>query len=416
MRESGDCVTSGHGAPQAPRILLFTGKGGVGKSTVAAGTAALAAASGLRTLVVSTDTAHSLGDALSVAAQADPTPAAPQLWVQHIDAQRRFEESWSEIQGYLREVMRAAGVDGVEAEELTVLPGAEEVLALLELKRQAESGDFDVIVVDCAPTAETLRLLALPEALAWYMDRLFPTGRRVMKTLGPVLGRAVGVPMPADGVLGAVERLHHDLGSVRELLAGASSTVRLVMTPEEVVLAEARRSWTSLSLYGYRVDGVIVNRVFDQVPDEDQPPSRAARWLRGWVAAQRRVLDQTHDSFAPLPIWRSAYAEAEPRGSEMLAAVARSLYGGDDPLGVPDDLGVMEVDVDDERGTLILPLPLADRTQVGLARSGRDLVITCGSYRRVLALPAALAPMRVRGGSVAGGRITVRFERKDEDD
>lgn len=395
--------------------MMFTGKGGVGKSTVASGTAALAAESGLRTLVVSTDTAHSLGDTLAVVAMAEPTPVAPRLWVQHVDAQRRFQESWSEVQGYLREVMRAAGVDGVEAEELTVLPGAEEVLALLELKRQAETGDFDVIVVDCAPTAETLRLLALPEALAWYMDRLFPAGRRVMKTFGPVLGRAVGVPMPAEGVLDAVERLHGELGGVRELLSGASATVRLVMTPEEVVLAEARRSWTSLSLYGYRVDGVIVNRVFEPLSQDEREPSRAVRWLTGWVEAQRAVLEQVHDSFAPLPIWTSAYAEAEPRGVEMLARTARSLYGDDDPLSTPERLPFMEVEADEHRGRLVLPLPLADRTQVALARSGGDLVITCGSYRRVLSLPAGLARMQVRGGSLAEGRITVRFERRDEE-
>lgn len=416
MPTTVDSVTAGSTAAPGPRVLLFTGKGGVGKSTVASGTAAQAAEAGLRTLVVSTDTAHSLGDTLDVVVGGDPTPVAPRLWVQHVDAQRRFEKSWAEVQGYLREVMRAAGVDGVEAEELTVLPGAEEVLALLELKRQAETGDFDVIVVDCAPTAETLRLLALPEALAWYMDRLFPTGRRVMKTFGPVLGRAVGVPMPAEGVLDAVERLHSELGSVRALLTGASATVRLVMTPEEVVLAEARRSWTSLSLYGYRVDGVVVNRVFDPVPAHEGVHSRAVRWLAGWVDAQQAVLQQVHDSFAPLPIWTSAYAEAEPRGAERLAVMARDLYGQNDPLDVPDGLLTMVVETDDTRGKLVLPLPLADRTQVGLARSGGDLVITCGAYRRILALPAGLARMQVRGGSVAEGCVTVRFERSDDEE
>ena len=186
------------------RILLFTGKGGVGKSTVAAATAALAAESGRRTLVLSTDAAHSLADAFGVTVGSEPEGVAPGLFVHQVDAQRRFEQSWAEIQGYLLSVLEVAGVDPVAAEELTVIPGAEEVLALLELRLHAFSGDWDAVGVDCAPTAEALRLLALPEALGWYMTRVFPVERRVVKALKPVLTRAAGVPMPEDDVFAAV--------------------------------------------------------------------------------------------------------------------------------------------------------------------------------------------------------------------
>ena len=180
------------------RILLFTGKGGVGKSTVAAGTSALAAARGLRTLVLSTDAAHSLADAFGASVGSEPTEVAERLLVQQVDAQLRFEQSWADIQGYLLSVLDVVWVDPVAAEELTVIPGAEEVLALLELRLHALSGEWDVIVVDCAPTAETLRLLALPEALGWYMKRVLPVERRVVKALKPVLTRAAGVPMVMD--------------------------------------------------------------------------------------------------------------------------------------------------------------------------------------------------------------------------
>ena len=202
------------------RILLFTGKGGVGKSTLAAATACRSAVDGHRTLVLSTDAAHSLADALDVPATGEPTEAAPNLWVQHVDAQERFERSWRDIQGYLLSVLDVAGVDPVAAEELTVIPGAEEVLALLEVRAQARTGEWDVLVVDCAPTAETLRLLALPEALGWYMTRVLPVERRVVKALKPVLTRAAGVPMPGDSVFDAVERLHAELDDVRALLTG----------------------------------------------------------------------------------------------------------------------------------------------------------------------------------------------------
>ncbi len=261
------------------RIILFTGKGGVGKTTTAAGTATLAARAGQRTLVLSTDAAHSLGDALGLSLGAEPTEVEERLWVHQVDAQRRFERSWGEIQGYLMSVLDAAGVDPITAEELTVVPGAEEVLALLELRTHALSGDWDVIVVDCAPTAETLRLLALPEALGWYMNRVFGVQRRVVKALRPVLTRATGVPMPEEAVFDAVERLHSDLEQVQQILTEKESTVRLVLTPETVVVAEARRSLTTLSLYGYTVDGVIANRVF--------PEAGGDAWRQAWVDSQR---------------------------------------------------------------------------------------------------------------------------------
>ena len=386
------------------RTLLFTGKGGVGKSTVAAGTAALAAAAGHRTLVLSTDAAHSLADALGCdpgASAAEPTEVADNLYVQQVDAQLRFEQSWADIQRYLLSVLDVAGVDPVAAEELTVIPGAEEVLALLELRLQALSGAWDVIVVDCAPTAETLRLLALPEALGWYMHRVFPVQHRVVKALRPVLSRAAGVPMPGDTVFDAVERLHGELDEVRQLLSGPDSSVRLVMTPENVVLAEARRSYTTLSLFGYRVDGVVANRVF--------PADGADPWRSGWVAAQDEVLGRARESFAGLSIWRSAYRPQEPVGVEAVAELARELYDGDDPLAVAPGRAPFRIRRSESGAMLRLSLPLVSRTEVHLARNGDDLVVTVGSYRRLLTLPTGLARFRIAGARVERGELQVRF-------
>nr|WP_221634170.1 ArsA family ATPase [Nocardioides luti] len=392
------------GSPRHPdivRILLFTGKGGVGKSTVAAGTAALAAAGGHRTLVLSTDPAHSLADAFGALVGPEPTEVAPYLFVQQVDAQLRFEQSWAEIQGYLLSVLDVAGVDPVAAEELTVIPGAEEVLALLELRLHALSDEWDVIVVDCAPTAETLRLLALPEALGWYMQRVLPMERRVVKALRPVLQRAAGVPMPGDSVFDAVERLHAELEEVRALLSGPDSSVRLVLTPESVVLAEARRSYTTLSLYGYRVDGVVANRVF--------PAEGADDWRAGWVVAQDEVLLQAEQSFAGLPIWRSVYRPGEPVGVAALTQLAREVYDGDDPLAVPRGDGPYRVTRSSAGALLRLALPNVVRSDVDLARHGDDLVVTVGSYRRLLTLPSGLSRHRVAGARVEQGELQVRF-------
>jgi arsenite-transporting ATPase len=392
------------------RILLFTGKGGVGKSTVAAATATLAARSGLRTLVLSTDAAHSLADAFGVDVGAEPAQVAPLLFVQQVDAQLRFEQSWAEIQGYLLSVLEVAGVDPVAAEELTVIPGAEEVLALLELRVHALSEEWDLVVVDCAPTAETLRLLALPEALGWYMTRVFPVERRVVRALRPVLSRAAGVPMPDDDVFGAVERLHGELDEVRALLTGPNASVRLVLTPEQVVLAEARRSYTTLSLFGYRVDGVVANRVF---PDDEADP-----WRAGWVAAQAEVLAQVAESFAGLRVWRAEYRPSEPVGLEALAAFGAHVYGDGDPLAVPPTREPLRITRTTGGAVLHLRLPFVGRAEVDLARDGDDLVVTVASYRRLLTLPAGLARHRVAGARVEEGELQVRFaaERFQQED
>lgn len=384
------------------RILLFTGKGGVGKSTVASATAAQAAARGLRTLVLSTDAAHSLADAFADEVGSEPTELAPSLWVQQVDAQRRFEESWADIQRYLLSVLDVAGVDPVAAEELTVIPGAEEVLALLELRLHALSGRWDVIVVDCAPTAETLRLLALPEALAWYMERVFPFERKVVKALKPVLTRAAGVPMPQDSVFDAIERLHGELDEVRQLLQGTDASVRIVMTPENVVLAEARRSFTTLSLFGYRVDGVVANRIF--------PAGQADPWRQGWVDAQARVLAEVEQSFAGLTLWRSTYRPGEPVGVEALRDFADDVYAGTDPLAAPVGEGPLRLTRSAAGAVLELSLPNVVRSDVDLVRHGDDLVVTVGAYRRLLTLPPGLSRHSVRGARVVDGTLQVKFE------
>ncbi len=390
------------------RVLLFTGKGGVGKTTAAAGTAALAARTGLKTLVMSTDAAHSLGDAFGVQAGSEPVEIEQGLCVQQLDAQRRFERTWREVRDYLMTVLDAVGVDALAAEELTVLPGAAEVLALLEVRDQVRSGRWDLVVVDCAPTAETLRLLALPEALGWYIRKMFPPERLVARSLRPVLGRvagAAGVPVPREGVLDAVARLSDELAQVRTVLTDPGTSVRLVLTPESVVVAEARRTLTSLSLFGYRVDSVVANRVF--------PSDGADPWRAGWVQAQAEQLADVESSFGSLPVYLSAYQAAEPVGFEALADLAELMYAGADAFG-PAALDVagewLTVERSGDEFVLSIALPFADRSEMDLVRMGDELVVTVGAYRRVLALPSALRRCTVAGAALRDGRLRVRFE------
>jgi arsenite-transporting ATPase len=384
-------------------VLLFTGKGGVGKTTTAAATAIRAAASGRKTLVMSTDAAHSLGDACGVALGSEPTEITGGLYGQQINTQERFERSWRELQDYLVSVLDAAGVDPLQAEELTVLPGAEEVLALLEVRNQISSGRWDAVIVDCAPTAETLRLLALPGALSWYLERILPMQRRVVRTLRPVLTRAAGVPMPRERVFDAVVRLHAELRDVHKVLTDARTTsVRLVLTPEALVVAEARRSLTSLALYGYTVDGVVANKVF--------PDTAGSPWLSGWVSAQSAQLDVVGESFADMPVRRVPYRDREPVGADELAELAAQLYGDADPLEVRDVAPSVDVTRTETGFVLSLAIPLAVREEIDLARRGDDLVVTVESHRRVLTLPSALRRCDVTGAALRDGRLHVEFE------
>ena len=383
------------------RVLLFTGKGGVGKTTTAAATAALAASRGCKTLVLSTDPAHSLADALGVPVGSVPTEVDTGFYAVQVDTQLAFERTWRDVQDYLRGVLERAGVNALQAEELTVLPGAEEVLALLELRRQVASGRFDLVVVDCAPTGETLRLLALPEALRWYVEKVFPAQRRALRAVRPLLSRVSGPAVPHDSVFEAVARLHTQLSEVRELLTAPTTSVRLVLTPEAVVVAEARRTLTSLALYGYQVDGLVANRIFAASGDG---------WTAGWVAAQQQQLAAVRRDTAPLPMLESAYAAGEPVGLQALIDVGEALYGDQDPSRsepVEDLVGVTQ----DRDGFLLsLALPLARLEDVDLARSGDELVVTVGGRRRLLALPGALCRCTVTGARLLGGRLVVRFE------
>jgi arsenite-transporting ATPase len=384
------------------RVLLFTGKGGVGKTTTAAATALRLAESGLRVAVTSADPAHSLADSFGVELGPRPTQVAPNCWAQEIDSRERLEESWGEIREWLLEVFDWAGVDALEAEELSVVPGLDELFALTELDGLCSSGDYDVVLVDCAPTAETIRLLSLPDVLGWYMEKLFPMSRRVTRMVGPVVSRLTSVPVADEKVFSAGQRLYDRLDSVRRILADpAVTSVRLVVNPERMVLAEARRTYTYLSLFGYHVDAVVVNRV---LPDEVSDP-----WFARWRESQAEHLDSIVDDFAPLPVLRASLAQTEVVGVAALRELADELWDGTDPVerlvvGRP-----LRIERDGESFTLVVELPFADHDVLDVSRSGDELVVAVGPHRRNLVLPESLRRREVAGASLDDGCLRVRF-------
>src|SRR3989442_482600 len=305
------------------RVLLFTGKGGVGKTTIAAATAVRAAKAGRRTLIMSTDPAHSLADSFDVDLGPESREVVPNLWAEQIDAQERLEANWREIQEYMVSLMNWAGVDAIQAEELSVLPGLDEIFSLIDVKRYVDAGEHDLLVVDCAPTAETLRLLSLPEIMNWYIDRIFPVQRGVVKAVRPVVSRMTTLPIAGDRVFAAIERLHRNLEAVKTILTDeAISSVRLVLNPEKMVIAEARRTYTYLGLFGYRVDAVVVNRIF---PDDVTDP-----YFGKWKDIQAEHLATVHESFDPVPILTVRLFDREMVGLDLRTEMGQEVYGTKD--------------------------------------------------------------------------------------
>jgi arsenite/tail-anchored protein-transporting ATPase len=385
------------------RVLLFTGKGGVGKTTTAGATALACADAGLRTVVLSTDPAHSLADAFDVELGPLTVEIAPNLHGQQLDAQDRMEDSWVEIQGWLREVFRWAGVEGLEAEELAVVPGLDEVFALSDIKQHASSDQWDVVVVDCAPTAETVRLLSLPDVLGRYMERLFPVGRRVNRVVSPMLARVTSLPLADDSVFAATQRFYDRLDGVRQVLAdGARTSVRLVVNPERLVIAEARRTYTYLSLFGYHVDAVVANRL---LPDGIDDP-----FFVRWKALHDEHLATIETTFEPLPVLRVPWQPAEPVGLAALRQVADALHGGDDPTArLAEGRPLRARPAGDDGFVLEIELPFTVKDEVDLARRDGELLVRVGPYRRGVTLPDTLRRRTVTGAQLAAGRLEVTF-------
>lgn len=384
------------------RIVLVTGKGGVGKTTVAASTALAAADAGHRTLVTSTDPAHSLADALAIPLGNDPTPLVGRLEGQQIDTQRQLDRYWGSIRRQLMDVLDWGGAAGIEAEEFLIFPGMDELFALLEVNRHARSGLYDVIVVDCAPTAETLRLLSLPEVLSWYFEKVMPTERRIMRAARPLLSRLTDLPIPEDEVFSAAQSVFTSVEEVKELMARPDVTsARLVVNPEKMVIDEARRTYSYLGLFGYGVDGVVVNRV---LPDLVSDP-----YFDRWRSIQKGHLDAVDDAFGDVPRLRLRLFDDEMVGIDRLRLMATELYGDADPVLGFEARSPFRIVETPDVVTMELDIPFTEKTDLDVFRHGNELYIQLGAFRRSFVLPDALHRREVTRARLDGGTLHVSF-------
>jgi len=381
------------------RLILYLGKGGVGKTTTAAATAVRAAELGHRTLVVSTDVAHSLADALDLPLQSQPTQVADNLWGQEINVLDEVRRHWGQLQTYLQNVLKRKGVNEVAAEELSVIPGMEEVVSLMHIRRQAREGNYDAVIVDAAPTGETVRLLTMPETFQWYAGRVLNWEQSTVRLARPLVRALV----PASDVFDSLPKFMAEVDELRTTLTNPEiSSYRLVLTPERMVLKEAQRAATYLALYGYPVDGAVLNRV---LPDDVQ----GTGFLKQLYDIQQGYRQQAHELFAPLPLWEAPYEARDLRGVADLSQLGRTLFGDQDPTKIFFRGATQELSKVGEEYLLRLPLPHVELNKVNMTKRGDQLFIEIGNFRRELILPLTLADREATRAVFRQGVLEVRF-------
>lgn len=389
------------------RILLYTGKGGVGKTSVSAATALRCAELGYRTVVISTDSAHSLADSFDQPLGPEPTAIANNLWGQELDVLHQMEHYWGTVQDYLASVLSWQGLQGIIAEETSVLPGMEELASLLQVIHLHDTGDYDVIIIDAAPTGATLQLLTIPEIGRWYIQKIFPLQRRAAAVGSPLIRAITDIPIPDDRVFQAIRDLHTQLDRMQGLLSDRQLTsARLVLNPEKMVIKETQRTYTYLTLYGYSTDAIICNRMF--------PPQAAGTYFDEWRAIQAGYLETIEQSFAPLPIMNVPFFAREVVGTDMLREMAAVLFAERDPtevLYVGEEQKVVKLDGGYQ---LHIPLPFVSGEEIELTRSSHDeLIVHIGNRKHLLSLPRSLAALQVESAKQEEGTLRVTFKAED---
>ena len=389
------------------RVILFTGKGGVGKTSVAAATAVHCAKSGYRTVVMSTDPAHSLGDSFDIELGTSLTQISSHLWAHEVSALHEMQRHWKRLHEYAVEVFATQGLDEVVAEEVANPPGMDEIASLMWIKHYAQRAEHDVLIVDCAPTGETLQLLTFPDAAKWWLDKIYPWERRAMRVARPVLQPLMDIPLPNDEVFASLKGLLLDLDGMRKVLTDpAMTTVRIVLNLEKMVVKEAQRAFSYLSLFGYVTDAVIVNRLLPGELHDDL--------FKKWQQIHRRYQAEVEQSFAGIPIFNVPLFDREVVGEEMLQRMADATYGDQDPAARFVTASPQRIEKSGTEYVLSLKVPFVDRSAVDLSRHNGELYVTIGNYRREISLPRVLAQRETAGAAIKDGELRVRFAKRPE--
>ncbi len=376
-----------------PRIIIFSGKGGVGKTTVASATALRCAERGLKTIVISIDIAHSLSDAFQLETdlhdrnRGKARQLTENLWLQEVDIQEELDRHWGEVSKYLAALFGATGITEVMAEELAVIPGMEDVISLLYINQYYREKTYDVIVVDCAPTGESLRFIGMPSTLEWYIKKVFNLERNLLKVTRPIAKKITDIPLPEDSYFAALKDLFLKLDGVDDVLLDREVTsIRLVTNAERMVVKETQRAFMYFCLYGLVVDTIVVNRLFPNSIQDD--------YFRDWIVTQRKSMDQIRTIFDPIPIRTVDILRDEVVGLERLAEMGKMIYGDTDPSHVMHTENLYEIAREDGNYTLKIKLPFVSKEYIDLFKEEGDLVIRIGSFKRHVFLPRALHSLK----------------------
>ncbi len=383
------------------RIILYLGKGGVGKTTVAAATALRSAQLGYKTLVASTDIAHSLADSLDVPLGDRPVQVAENLWAQEISAVADIHNYWDTLQSFASNIISSGGMERVVADELSAIPGMDEIVSLLHINKQAKEKNFDRVIIDAAPTGETIRLLTIPDTFRWYAGHVSRLERGVVKALAPFAGRFLKAPAE---VLEALSKLDEQTAELRETLSNPDiASYRVVVIPEKMVMREAERAVSYLGLFNYPVDSVVINRVLPEMADEGE-------FIQKRREIQTKYLEMIENNFSPLPLWYAPYYAEEVVGLEALSKLAQDCFGDADP-GRIFYRGILQEINEQENGRYLmrLPMPFVKSSDVKLRKRGDEMFITIGNFKREMILPTVLAKMRAGGGRLVEGMLEIEF-------
>ena len=384
------------------RIILYTGKGGVGKTSISAATAIKCAQLGHQTLVLSTDSAHSLGDSLEMEIGNGVAKVDDNLYAEEINVNYELKVNWGKIQSFITEFLHRRGFDDFIAEEFAIFPGMEELFSILKLKEYEEQGRFDVAIIDCAPTGSTARMLSFPDIIEWYMERFFHLQRKIVKTIRPIAERIVKVPLPTDEVYFSLEELYQKIDGMKEILTNPEySSVRIVFNPEKMVIKESQRILTYLNLFNFPVDAAIANRLIPDMVDHS--------FFSQWKDIEAQYMSLAEESFNPLPIFKVHLFHREMVGREMLQQMADEIFEDKDPSTIFFKKRPMTVQKVNNDYLLTIPLPHSDKRDLDLWVRGDELIITMKNYRRNLLLPRTISALPLKEARFEGDELKITF-------
>jgi arsenite/tail-anchored protein-transporting ATPase len=385
------------------RVILFTGKGGVGKTSVAAATALRSAEMGYKTIILSTDAAHSLSDSYDFQLGNEPVKIKVNLWGQETEIHQAMESYWGIISRYMSALLAWRGMDDIVADEVAVIPGMEELANLLYISRYQDEGKYDVVIIDCAPTGETLRLLSFPDMLHWWMTRIFPIQRKVASAVRPMVGAITDMPLPTKGVFDAISELYNELFKIHNLLTDVKqSSIRLVVNPEKMVIKEAQRTLTYLNLFGYYTDAIICNRI---IPEEVSD-----NYFKSWKESQNKYRRMIKEGFSPLPILNMPLLDQEVVGVPMLEQMAKAIYGKKDPAKIFYQGRVQEIDKENGIYVMSLNLPFTGKDKISLKHNKDELDVQVASYRRNIVLPRMLRGLEIEDARFEDTTLKIKFK------